>query len=117
MLKQNPLRFQAPRSPRVDSPSLFLRCPADLEPIVHPAPEFPPYSDWRLSVTVRFFVDTDGMVLVPSVLEAKFSVAGQVEKIPPNFERAIVDAIARWRFPPQSNACSGSITRTFSHAV
>jgi hypothetical protein len=112
-----PLPNQAPSNPRAQAAGPFSECPADLQPTVQPLPEFPPYGNWRLSVTVRFFVDTDGSVVVPSVWDARWTLEGKTGKIPPSFKSAIVDAVSKWRFPPQSTPCASSISRTFSNTL
>jgi hypothetical protein len=110
------LRIQ-PRPDPENARKLFDECPADLQPTVQPPPEFPAYGNWELSVTVRFFVDTEGRVFVASVWEAKWSLEGEIGKLPIRFENAIVDAVSNWRFPARSRPCAGSVSRTFSHVL
>jgi hypothetical protein len=114
--RNQPLADQPPSNPRAYAPELFQKCPADLQPTVQPSPEFPAYGNWQLSVTVRYFVDIEGRVLVPSVWDAKWTLEGEVGKLPASFENALIEAVSKWRFPARSRPCAGSISRTFSHA-
>jgi hypothetical protein len=92
------------------------QCPTDLKPIIDPSPTFPESGEWQLSVTVGFVLDRDGSVLVPRIQDAKWTVSDKVGTIPPAFEKAIIDAFSKWRFPPRPKPCKGSIRRGFSQA-
>jgi hypothetical protein len=107
---------EASRDPRSDALDLFDPCPADLQPIVRPSPEFPEDREWKLSVIAIFLVDRDGRVLTPRVRVVSWTLAGESGTMPMSFEKAIVDAMSKWRFPPRSKPCTGSIWRDFSHA-
>jgi hypothetical protein len=115
--RSEPPSSRSPSSPRAQAAGLFSECPANLRPTVEPPPDFPAYGNWALSVTIRFFVDTDGRVVVPSVWDARWTLEGRTEKLPQSFKSAIVDAVSRWRFPPRSTPCASNISRTFSNVL
>jgi hypothetical protein len=115
--RSEPPSSRSPSSPRAQAAGPFSECPANLRPTVEPPPDFPAYGNWALSVTIRFFVDTDGRVVVPSVWDARWTLESRTEKIPQSFKSAIVDAVSRWRFPPRSTPCASNISRTFSNVL
>ena len=94
--------------------SPIAQCPADLQPIVEPSPNFPDHGEFQLSVTVTFVLDRDGSVAVPRISDSTWTVRDQVTTIPTSFAAAIVEAALKWRFPPRATPCKGSISRTFS---
>jgi len=113
-------------NPCVDGPEMlqnrrFLplssECPVALQPIVHPTPEFPESGERTLVLIVSFSVQTDGSVLAPSVRSAQWFPAREAEKVPESFEKAIVDAISTWRYPPQSKPCENVMPLGFGHVL
>jgi len=91
------------------------QCPDGLKPSFHPSPNFPEYGEWQVSVTVSFVLDRDGSVLVPAIRDATWQAADKTETMPPSFEKAIVEAFTKSRFPPQPRACKGTISFGYSH--
>jgi hypothetical protein len=92
-------------------------CSADLRPTNHPSPEFPEYGNWQLSVIVSFFLYPNGQVVILGIPDAKWSLGGKVGIMPMDFGKAIVDAFPKWRFPPRSKPCMGSIALDFRNAL
>ena len=92
-------------------------CPTDLQPIEAPAPKLPArfHNEFEGQATVAFLVGTQGNILSPVVIAAQWRPVGKASGNPQGYEIAIVQAVARWRYPARNGVCRHESTISISH--
>jgi hypothetical protein len=98
--------------------SLIENCPADLEPIEKLSPTLPVGREHTYHVTARFIIDVNGAVIAPSVRGSRLVFVGSgAVSVPPDVDRAFLDALRKWRYARRSKPCLRSVELEFHRVI
>jgi hypothetical protein len=94
---------------------LIDACPSEMKPVASPSPAFPASAAFDYHVTVSFVIDVGGAVLVPRVKLSRISIDGtRKSPAPPEFDSALVAALAKWKYASRVRPCAATFELSFS---
>lgn len=101
------------------SASPLRACEAQLKPLEIVQPSQPP-QDRRVTdsfregeLVVSFVVSAEGLVVDPALVSARWTRRGKLSDGPEDYDRVVLAAISRWRYPPRAAACLNQTSLAF----